>query len=33
VHGEDPTVNELQEATAALLGKERAVFMVALIHI
>ena len=27
VHGEDPTVNELQEATAALLGKEAALFV------
>ena len=27
VHGEDPTVNELQETTAALLGKEAALFV------
>lgn len=27
VYGEDPTVNELQEATAALLGKEAALFV------
>ena len=27
VHGEDPTANELQDATAALLGKEAALFV------